>query len=76
MTEKTKARLEKALNHIKQCDGDCKHCNHCKVVVSKSALYYAFVCGVHGMNDYFTAVSDRMKTLKNDMIEAIQVELS
>ena len=76
MTNTQKNKLEKALNHIKNCSGNCKNCSKCKIIVSKKALCYAFVCSVHGMADYFSAISDSTKTLKNDMIEAIEFEVS
>lgn len=76
MTNTQKNKLEKALNHIQKCDGDCKHCEKCRIVTSENGLYYAFICGVHGMADYFTAISETMSGLKNAMIEAIEFELS
>lgn len=76
MTNTEKIKLEKALSHIQKCSGDCKNCNKCHVVTSGNGLYYAFICGVHGMADYFTAISETMHGLKNAMIEAIQFELS
>lgn len=75
MTNTEKIKLEKALKHIKNCNGDCKNCNRCQMVTSKSGLYYAFVCSVYGMADYFMPVSNTMHGLKNAMIEAIQFEL-
>lgn len=76
MTNIEKIQLEKSLNYIKKCSGDCKNCSKCHVVTSRNGLYYAFVCSAHGMADYFTAISETMHGLKNAMIEAIQFELS
>lgn len=75
MTNKEEMRLKKALNHIKKCDGDCKRCGKCKAIHSLKCLGYGFVCTIYGMDNYFNAISGSTKTLKNDMIEAIQFEL-
>ena len=44
MTNTQKNKLEKALNYIQKCDGDCKHCEKCRIVTSENGLYYAFIC--------------------------------
>lgn len=74
MTNTEKIKLEKALDYIQKCSGDCKNCSKCKVI--SNGVYYAFICGVHGVDDYFTAISETMDRLKNAMIEAIRFELS
>lgn len=33
-----------ALAYLESCGGDCKHCDKCRVVTSKNALYYAYTC--------------------------------
>lgn len=76
MTNTEKMKLEKALNHIQKCNGDCKHCRKCRIITSENCWHYAFVCSVYGMADKFTAISETMSGLKNAMIEAIQFELS
>lgn len=76
MSNTEKMKLEKALNYIQKCSGDCKHCEKCRIITSEKSMYYAFICSVHGMADYFTAISETMHGLKNAMIEAIQFELS
>ena len=76
MTNTERNTLEKALKHIRRCDGNCKQCDHCQPVCSKSGLYYAFVCDVHHADEYFWVVADKMSDLKRSMIEAIEFELS
>lgn len=76
MTGTQRKNLEKALNHIQSCNGECKTCKHKKIVTCKNALCYAFICSIYGTENYFGAISDSSKQLKSDMIEAIKFELS
>lgn len=74
-SEKEKAALKKKLETIRKCKGNCKDCKKLllETTNTKNALYYAFGCKVA---PDFSPISNSTKTLKADLIEQLQFELS
>ena len=71
MTEKE--RYTKALKRLEKCSGDCKNCMHCKLEISQNALYYAFYCDIV---PELSPISNTMKNLKSELIDALNFEIS
>lgn len=74
-TKKEIAKLQAALNRVRKCNGDCKHCEKCHVYTSKNCICYAFGCDLLP-TDMFDMISDRLADMKKQAIEILEFELS
>ena len=77
-TKTEKKQLQAALNKIKKCNGDCKHCEKCHFYskqINERLIVYAFGCD-YMPEKFFDVISERMKTLKTECIEILEFELS
>lgn len=65
--------------HIEKCCAnniDCKNCENCYIKTAESGrfIYYAFGC--RKAEKFFGVISESVSTIKTDLIEAINFELS
>ena len=77
-TKTEKKQLQAALNKIKKCNGDCKHCEKCHFYskqINERFIAYAFGCD-NMPEKFFDVISESMKALKAECIETLEFELS
>ncbi len=74
-SKKETADLNRQLRAVKACNGDCLHCESCQVktATTERATYFAFECL---KAPALGAISDRPSTMRADIIEALEFELS
>lgn len=74
------SELQKALERIKKCGGDCKNCKHHHIKTARvpNGVAFAFYCSKVGkyVVDNYNFLSNSTSTLKADTIESIEFELS
>lgn len=70
-----KERIEKTLAKINKCSGNCKDCKNLVYhsTSTERAIYYAFGCKYTEW--IFGAISESTKTMKAEIIEALNFEL-
>ena len=76
-TKKEISRLNAALNRVRKCSGDCKHCEKCHFYSAESGrfIYYAFGCDLLP-TDMFSHIAESTSELKNKALEVLEFELS
>lgn len=74
-TKKEIADLKHQLRAVKACNGDCLHCESCQVrtATTERATYMAFECL---KAPALGVISDRPSTMRAEIIEALEFELS
>lgn len=74
-TKKEIADLKRQLRAVRACNGDCLNCESCQVRTATTghATYMAFECL---KAPALGAISDRPSTMRAEIIEALEFELS
>jgi len=74
-TKKEIADLKRQLRAVKACNGECLHCESCQVKTATvgRVTYMAFECL---KAPALGAISDRPSTMRAEIIEALEFELS
>ncbi|MEA5135396.1 MAG: hypothetical protein VB035_04565 [Candidatus Fimivivens sp.] len=73
MTKTQEVKTRRALKRVEACNGDCKHCEHCRVPCN--GMYYAFLCGFADDAGY-TPMSNTTKRLKPITLFHLKFELN
>lgn len=76
-TEKERKELEKALDQLHKCGGDCKHCEKCHIYTASDphALVFATGCDLLPL-DLFGAIANYPSELHREAIDILIFELS
>lgn len=74
-TKKEIAELKRQLRAVKACSGDCLHCESCNTKTANAGrcIYYAFECL---KAPALGAISERPSTMRAEIVEALEFELS
>ncbi len=74
-TKKEIAELKHQLRAVKACNGDCMHCESCNMKSASSGryIYFAFECL---KAPYLGVISDRPSTMRAEIVEVLEFELS
>lgn len=74
-TKKEIAELKRQLRAVKACSGDCLHCESCNMKTGSNEhyIYFAFECL---KAPALGAISERPSTMRADIVEALEFELS
>lgn len=73
---KEEKALKTALNKLKKCNGDCKHCKKCHIYCGnvENGIAYAFGCD-ELPNDMFGALAESMSELHGACVDQLLFEL-
>lgn len=76
-TAKERQALEKALEKLQKCGGDCKHCAKCHIYTARDphALIFATGCDLLPV-DLFGAIANYPSDLHREAVATVEFELS